>query len=110
MTPQAGSAVDPEAARRPGAAAALLSALSAASIFAVVLSLKGIPGRSNGGALVEGAAVLAAVPTAVAVILAVQLARGRTRTASAVGWFVIACAALLWLMFVAVLSNSGLGN
>jgi hypothetical protein len=96
--------------RRPGTAGAILGALSAAVAIAVVLSIKGIPGRSNGGGLVEGFAVMAAVPTAVATILAVQLGRGRASTALVVGWFVVACAALLLLMFVAMLSNSGLGS
>jgi len=107
---RAGAEANRATARHPGTAGALLGALSAAIAFAVVLSIDGIPGRSNGGGLVEGAAVLAAVPTAVATILAVQLFRGRTRASLAVGWFVVACVMLLFLMFVAALSNSGLGN
>ncbi len=96
--------------RRPGLAGVLVGALSAAVAVAVELSVQGIPGRSNGGGYVEAFAIPAAGSTAIAAVLAVQLYRGRAPAGLAVGWFAVACAFLVLLMFVALLSNSGLGS
>ena len=74
------------------------------------VSAGAIPGRSNGGGLVEGADLMAAVPCAVAAIQAVLLIRGRTTPARAIGWFAVACVFLLLVVFVAALSNSSLGS
>jgi hypothetical protein len=73
-------------------------------------SVGAIPGRSNGGGLVESADGLAALPCAIAAIEAIRLARGRTTPVSAIGWFAVACAFLLLALFMAALSNSGLGS
>jgi hypothetical protein len=69
-----------------------------------------IPGRSHGGGYVEFAAGMATVPCAIAAYEAIQFARGITTPARAIGWFVASCAFLVLVVFVAALSNSGLGS
>lgn len=94
--------------KRDGAVGlALLLAAMAGGAWA---SVGAIPGRSNGGGLVEAADGLAVLPCAIAAYESIQLARGRTTPARAIGWFVVACAFLLLVLFVSALSNSGLGS
>ena len=87
-----------------------LALLLAAMAGAAWVSADAIPGRSNGGGLVEGADLLAAVPCTVAAIQAVLLSRGKTSPGQAIGWFAVACAGLLVVLFVAAISNSGIGS
>ena len=104
-------AVDSRASDRSKRAGAIgLALLVAAMAGAGWVAADAIPGRSNGGGLVEFAALVAAGPCAVAAILEIQLARGRAKTSLALGWFIAACVALLVLLFVAAISNSGLGS
>jgi hypothetical protein len=108
---RAGGQGDPVAARPSGTAGSVgLALLLAAMAGAAWVSAGAIPGRSNGGGLVEGADLLAAVPCAIAAIEAVLLFRAKTTPARAIGWFVVACAGLLVVVFVAAISNSGLGS
>ena len=106
---RAGSAVDPKATGRTAGAVGVAT-LFAAMAGAGWVAAGAIPGRSHGGELVEFAALVAAGPCAIAAILPIQLARGRTKTSLALGWFIAACVALLFLLFVASISNSGLGS
>jgi len=94
--------------RRAGAVG--LALLVAAMAGAAWVAAGAIPGRSNGGALVETAAFTAALPCAMAAFEAIRLARGRTTLSRAIGWFAAACVALLFLLFMAAVSNSGLGS
>lgn len=87
-----------------------LGILLAAMAGAAWVSIGAIPGESNGGGLVETADGLAALPCAIAAYEAIQLARGRTTPASAIGWFVVACVFLLLVFFMSAVSNSGLGS
>ena len=110
MSP-ASSSVDTRAAHRSRRAGAVgLALLLAAMAGAAWVSVGAIPGRSNGGGLVEAADDLAALPCAIAAYEAIQLARGRTTPASAIGWFAVACAFLLLVFFMSAVSNSGLGS
>jgi hypothetical protein len=102
--------VQSEHPRNTGAGVVGLALLLAAIAGAAWVSVGAIPGRSNGGGLVEAADGLAALPCVIAAYEAIRLARGRTTPASAIGWFVVACVFLLFVVFVAALSNSGLGS
>ena len=95
-----------DAERRNRPRAACLAAMAGAAW----MSVGAIPGRSNGGGLVEAADGLAALPCLIAAVEAIRLARGKTSTASAVGWFCVALFFLLIVLFMAALSNSGLGS
>lgn len=87
-----------------------LALLLAAMAGAGWVAAGAIPGRSNGGALVDGAAMLAALPCVVAAIEALRLMRGTTSPKSAIGWFAVAGVMLLFLLFASAVSNSGLGS
>jgi hypothetical protein len=102
-------APDQDAVRRlEKAGAAGLALLLAAMAGAGWVAAGAIPGRSNGGTYVECTAFIAAMPCALAAYATIQLMRGRTSPSRAIGWFVAACAALVFLLFVAAVSNSNL--
>lgn len=94
----------------PMTAGVLLGIIFTATATAAWLSVGAIPGRSNGGGLVLTADGLAVVPCVIAAVEAIRLARGKTSTASAIGWFFAALFFLLVVLFMAAVSNSGLGD